>query len=407
MLKQPRAVWAVAFACVIAFMGIGLVDPILKSIASQLDATPSQVSLMFTSYMAVMGIAMLVTGVVSSRIGAKRTLLSGLVLIIIFAALAGSSSSVGAIVGFRAGWGLGNALFVATALATIVMASRGSTGQAIILFEAALGIGIASGPLIGGLLGERSWRAPFFGVSVLMVVALVATAIFLPSTPPTGRKTSVADPFRALKHPPLLLLALTAIFYNIGFFTILAAGPFALPDAGIIEIGWIYFGWGLLVALVSVVVAPIVQRAIGTVPAIIATLVLFAADMSMMAIWADHAVVVTVGIIASGAFIGNNNTLITEAVMGAAPVERPVASAAYSFVRFTGGAVGPYVALKLFGEAPDVHVHAPFWFGTASVLVGVVILTLGARTVSRAFYDEPAEMGSQNEAEAVLVGDLD
>ncbi len=407
MLKQPRAVWAVAFACVIAFMGIGLVDPILKSIASQLDATPSQVSLMFTSYMAVMGIAMLVTGVVSSRIGAKRTLLSGLVLIIIFAALAGSSNSVSAIVGFRAGWGLGNALFVATALATIVMASRGSTGQAIILFEAALGIGIASGPLIGGLLGERSWRAPFFGVSVLMVIALVATAIFLPSTPPTGRKTSLADPFRALKHPPLLLIALTAIFYNIGFFTILAAGPFALPEAGIIEIGWIYFGWGLLVALVSVVVAPIVQRAIGTVPAIIATLVLFAADMLMMAIWADHAVVVTVGIIASGAFIGNNNTLITEAVMGAAPVERPVASAAYSFVRFTGGAVGPYVALKLFGEAPDVHVHAPFWFGTASVLVGVVILTLGARTVARAFHDEPAELGSQNEAEAVLVGDLD
>ena len=37
---QPRAVWAVAFACVIAFMGIGLVDPILKPIADQLDATP-------------------------------------------------------------------------------------------------------------------------------------------------------------------------------------------------------------------------------------------------------------------------------------------------------------------------------------------------------------------------------
>ena len=58
-----------------------------------------------------------------------------------------------------------------------------------------------------------------------------------------------------------------------------------------------------------------------------------------------------VGIVLSGAFIGNNNTLITEAVMGAAPVERPVASAAYSFVRFCGGAIGPYVALKLFGAA--------------------------------------------------------
>jgi MFS transporter, ACDE family, multidrug resistance protein len=406
--SQPRAVWAVAFACVIAFMGIGLVDPILKDIAVKLDATPSQVSLMFTSYMAIMGVAMLVTGVVSSRIGPKRTLLSGLVLIIVFAALAGSSNSVGAVVGFRAGWGLGNALFVATALATIVMSASGGTAQAIILFEAALGIGIASGPLVGGLLGEHSWRAPFFGVSVLMLVALVATAFFLPSTPPTGRRTSLADPFRALRHRPLLVIALTAIFYNIGFFTILAAGPFALPSAGIISIGWIYFGWGLLLAVVSVFVAPRVQRLVGTVPAILGTLALFALDLALMALFADHQWVVVVGIVASGALIGNNNTLITEAVMGAAPVERPVASAAYSFVRFCGGAVGPYVALKLFGLPPHEHVHAPFWFGAVMVTIGLVVLAAGARRVSRALAGRHAvAVRSEAEAEALLVGDLD
>jgi len=402
---QPRAVWAVAFACVIAFMGIGLVDPILKDIAVNLDATPSQVSLMFTSYMAIMGVAMLVTGVVSSRIGPKRTLLSGLVLIIVFAALAGSSDSVGAVVGFRAGWGLGNALFVATALATIVMSATGGTAQAIILFEAALGIGIASGPLLGGLLGEQSWRAPFFGVSVLMTIALVATAFFLPSTPATGRRTSIADPFRALRHRPLLLVALTAIFYNIGFFTILAAGPFALPGAGIIQIGWIYFGWGLLVAVVSVFVAPRLQRAVGTVPAVIGTLVLFMLDLATMAAFADHQAVVVVGIVLSGAFIGSNNTLITEAVMGVAPVERPVASAAYSFVRFCGGAIGPYVALKLFGLPPDVHVHAPFWFGAVMVAIGVVIMATGAGVLTRAL--EGSHQSPREEAEAVLVGDLD
>ncbi len=183
---QPRAVWAVAFACVIAFMGIGLVDPILKPIADELGATPSQVSLLFTSYMAVMGVAMLITGVVSSRIGAKRTLLTGLALIIVFSALAGSSDTIGGIVGFRAGWGLGNALFIATALSTIVLSARGSTARAIILFEAALGLGIAAGPLLGGELGSISWRAPFYGVAVLMTIALVATAFLLPATPRTG-----------------------------------------------------------------------------------------------------------------------------------------------------------------------------------------------------------------------------
>ncbi|WP_039940234.1 MFS transporter, partial [Streptomyces himastatinicus] len=80
--KQPKAVWAVASACVISFMGIGLVDPILPALSSKLRATPSQVSLLFTSYLVVTAVAMLVTGFVSSRIGAKRTLVAGLVLIV-------------------------------------------------------------------------------------------------------------------------------------------------------------------------------------------------------------------------------------------------------------------------------------------------------------------------------------
>ena len=152
LLKQPKAVWAAAFACVVAFMGIGLVDPILPVLAQDLDATPSQVSMLFTSYFAITGVAMLVTGFVASRLGAKRTLLGGLALVIVFSALAGASGTVAQIAGFRAGWGLGNALFIATALAVIVGAASGGVAGAIMLYEAALGLGIASGPLVGGFL---------------------------------------------------------------------------------------------------------------------------------------------------------------------------------------------------------------------------------------------------------------
>ena len=396
--RQPRAVWAVAFACVIAFMGIGLVDPILKPIADQLDATPSQVSLLFTSYMAVMGVAMLVTGVVSTRIGAKRTLMLGLALIIVFSALAGMSDTIGAIVGFRAGWGLGNALFIATALATIVMSARGSTAQAIILFEAALGLGIATGPLLGGVLGSISWRAPFLGVAVLMGIALVATAILLPHTPPAGRRTSLADPFRALRYPGLLTIALTALFYNMGFFTLLAFTPFPL-DMTAHQVGLIFFGWGVLLAITSVWVAPILQRRFGSIPTVLASLVLFGLDLVAMAVWTDHKEVLVAGVVVAGAFLGVNNTVITEAVMGAAPVERPVASAAYSFVRFSGGAVAPWAAGRL-GE--EVSVHAPFWMGAAAVGVAVVVLAVGRRYVEGA--RTPAAH-SRVEGELVAVAD--
>jgi len=395
---QPRAVWAVAFACVISFMGIGLVDPILKSIADQLDATPSQVSLLFTSYMAVMGVAMLVTGVVSSRIGAKRTLLAGLALIIVFSGLAGLSDSIGAIVAFRAGWGLGNALFIATALSTIVTAARGSVAQAIILFEAALGLGIAAGPLLGGALGSISWRAPFLGVAGLMMFALVATTFLLPATPAAGRRTSLADPFRALRYPGLLTIALTALFYNMGFFTLLAFTPFPL-DMNAHQVGLIFFGWGLLLAITSVWVAPVLQRRFGPVPTVLASLSLFALDLAAMGIWTDDKTVLVVGVVVAGAFLGVNNTVITEAVMGAAPVERPVASAAYSFVRFSGGAVAPYAAGKL-GE--NVSVHAPFWMGAGAVAVAVLVLAAGARFLRD---EEQPAPHSEDEAGLLAAGD--
>src|ERR1700716_3145021 len=95
--RQPKAVFAVAFACVVSFMGIGLVDPILPAISHDLNATPSQVTLLFTSYLVITAVAMLITGWVSSRIGAKRTLIAGLVLIVLFSALAGTSGSIGGI----------------------------------------------------------------------------------------------------------------------------------------------------------------------------------------------------------------------------------------------------------------------------------------------------------------------
>src|ERR1700759_2555837 len=152
--RQPKAVFAVAFACVVSFMGIGLVDPILPSLASKLHASPSQVELLFTSYLVITAVAMLVTGFVSSRIGAKRTLVAGLVLIVIFSALAGSGGSISGIVEVRAGWGMGNALFIAASLAVIVGSASGGFAGAIILYETVLGIGVAAGALLRGLLGH-------------------------------------------------------------------------------------------------------------------------------------------------------------------------------------------------------------------------------------------------------------
>jgi MFS family permease len=381
--RQPKAVWAVAFACVISFMGIGLVDPILPALAESLHASPSQVSLLFSSYLIVTAVAMLVVGWFSSRFGAKRTLVIGLAVIVVFAALAGSSGSINGIVGFRAGWGLGNALFIATSLAVIVASASGGFGGAIILYETALGLGIAVGPLLGGELGAISWRGPFFGVAVLMSIALVATLAFVPSLPRPARRTSPMAPLKALRHRGLLTMGIMALLYNWGFFTMLGYAPYPMKLSAH-ELGLVFTGWGLLVAAFSVFFAPRLQARFGTAPVLYVNLAGLGVVMAVIAAGVRTPAVVIVAVIVSGAFIGINNTLTTQAVMLVSPVERPVASSAYGFLRFIGGGLAPYVAGKL-ADATDLSV--PFYLGAATFALAIPVLASGHGLLRRAETD--------------------
>ncbi|MDH2443445.1 MFS transporter [Amnibacterium sp. CER49] len=381
--RQPRAVWAVAFACVVSFMGIGLVDPILKSLAGQLHATPTQVELLFTSYLVITAVAMLVTGWVSSRLGAKKTLITGLILIVAFAALAGSSGSIGGIVGFRAGWGLGNALFIATSLAAIVASASGGFAGAIILYETALGVGIALGPVIGGVLGSISWRGPFYGVSVLMAIALLAILFLLPKTATPARKQRLGEPLAALKHRSLATTSVVGLLYNWGFFTLLGYSPFLMGIDSPILLGVVFCGWGVLVAVFSVFVAPRLQRTLGTARTLYGNFTLMAIDLAVIGIWSTVPAVVITCVIIAGAFIGVNNTLVTTAVMSIAPVERPVASATYGFVRFIGGGLAPFVAGQIV-EAIDPQAHLPFLIGAGAVLVAAIVLSTVRKALAAA-----------------------
>jgi MFS family permease len=379
LLHQPRSVYAVAFACVVAFMGIGLVDPILPSIAENLDASHSQVELLFTSYFAVMAVAMLGTGFVSSRIGTRRTLLTGLALVVVFASLAGTSDTVGQLVGFRGGWGLGNSLFAATALSAIVGAASGGVASAIILYEAALGLGLASGPLLGGELGAISWRAPFFGTAALMAIGFIAIFALLKDMPKPQRRTSLAEPLRALGHGGLRTIAFTALFYNFGFFTLLAFAPFPL-HLGVHELGYVFFGWGAMLALFSVVIAPRIRARTGSVPLLTGTLLLFAVLLAGMGVGVGSQAALIAAVLLGGALIGIVNTVLTEALMRVAPdIDRPVASAAYSFVRFGGGALAPWLAGKL-SEGGDEAL--PFYVAAVVVGLSVVPLLAGRRLVA-------------------------
>jgi ACDE family multidrug resistance protein len=163
-----------------------------------------------------------------------------------------------------------------------------------------------------------------FRVSVLMAFAFIVTAFLLPSTPRAEHATTPADPFRALRHRGLLGVAITALLYNFGGFILVGFTPFPL-GMGAHQVGLIFFGWGVTVAIASVVVAPRLQHRFGAVPTLWMSLPAIAITQTVMAVATDTKAVLATCVVVSGLFIGVTNTLITQTVMTAAPVDRGVA----------------------------------------------------------------------------------
>jgi MFS family permease len=131
-------------------------------------------------------------------------------------------------------------------------------------------------------------------------------------------------------------------------------------------------------------VAPRLQRLFGTPRTLYVNLACLAVILLVIALFTASQVTLIVAVIVSGAFVGINNTLTTQAVMTVSPVERPVASAAYGFVRFIGGGLAPFFAGLM---AAQFNVHVPFLVGAAVIVVAIGVLASGHRILTSAEED--------------------
>ncbi|RUP40270.1 MULTISPECIES: MFS transporter [unclassified Gordonia (in: high G+C Gram-positive bacteria)] len=385
--SQPRTVWVTAFAAVIAFMGIGLVDPILNTIAEALHAGESKLTLLFGVYLGVQVVAMLITGWAAYRFGPKRTLTVGLVLIVVAAGLSAFGSNIDQLIALRVLWGLGNALFMATALAFIVGEAKGGQRGAILLYEAALGVGLAVGPLLGALLGSISWRAPFAGTALLMLIGAIGCAWMLPGDAHQERpKVRFTDPLKALRNRTLFITGIGSAFYTGALFTIIAWAPLALSAAnrahghgavGPIGAGMVFFGWGLLAAAAGVFLAPRLADRFGQKEGVLAAIAVYAVVMALAAYgsMAHSVLIIGLAVMLSGIPSGVLNTLFTSVAMSSGDTSTPrsVASAGYSFLRWLGGAAS---AIAVAHIASGFGAAAPFWFASVYCVIAVAAVAL-------------------------------
>ncbi|MGC5246260.1 MFS transporter [Gordonia sp. DT219] len=396
--QQPRTVWVTAFAAVIAFMGIGLVDPILNSIAEALHAPPDKLTLLFGVYVGVQCVAMLITGWTAYRFGPKRTLTVGLSLIVIAAGISAFASGIDQLIAYRVIWGLGNALFIATALAFIVSSAKGGQHGAIMLYEAALGVGLAVGPLLGAVLGSWTWRAPFAGTAILMLIGAILCAVMLPADGPrTDRQpVRIVDPLKALRDRTLLITSIGSAFYTGALFTVIAWAPIAMGLKPIWA-GLIFFGWGLLTALAGVFIAPRLAGWIGQRGGVMTAIAGYAIVMALAGVGTFEGQVWLIGlaVVLSGIPSGVLNTLFTGLAMGSGDGHTPrsVSSAGYSFLRWAGAAVAAVLVAHLAEWFSSTA--APWWFAAGYCVVAVIAVSF-VKIRSAEEHDV--------EEEAVLVG---
>lgn len=171
----------------------------LPSIVRDLNATGSQLALMVDAYVIVFACLLLTSGSLGDRYGRRHALVFGLVW---FGAVSGYASTVSSpeqLIVARGLQGLGGAFIFPTTLSILTNTFRdpAERARAIGIWAGVSGIGIALGPLAGGVLVEHfGWGSVFLVNLPICLVAVLAALRFVPNT--SDRSDSPLDPLGAV-----------------------------------------------------------------------------------------------------------------------------------------------------------------------------------------------------------------
>jgi EmrB/QacA subfamily drug resistance transporter len=196
--KVYRRRWLILGVLVISLIAIVLDNTVLnvalKIIAEPkvgLGASQSQLEWGINSYTLVFAGLLFTFGVIGDRIGRKRMLMFGMAMFGIFSLLTAYSHSPDQLIWARAAMGFGAAAVMPQTLSIIsnVFDPR-ERARAIGIWAIAVGIGVAIGPIVGGLLLAHLWWGSVFLINVpITALGVVAILLLVPESrnPNPGR----------------------------------------------------------------------------------------------------------------------------------------------------------------------------------------------------------------------------
>ncbi|MDL9997940.1 MFS transporter [Variovorax sp. J22P240] len=270
------------------FVIVGLIP----TIAADLQIGLPSAGLLVSLYALGVAVGAPVLTALTGRLPRKALLLGLMALFTLGNLLAWKSPGYESLIAARVLTGLAHGVFfsIGSTIATGLVPKEKAASAIAIMFTG-LTVALVTGVPLGTFIGQHfGWRETFLAVSGLGLVAFVGSAFFVPNnirhTPPA----SLAQQFRVLAEPRLLMVyAKTAIGYGGSFIPFTFLAPILQEVSGFSAgaVGGVMLVYGLSVAAGNIWGGKLADK-LGPIPALKIIFALLAAVLLMLSIAAPH-----------------------------------------------------------------------------------------------------------------------
>jgi EmrB/QacA subfamily drug resistance transporter len=187
-LSRNRRLLVLAVCCTSLFvvsLDNTIVNLALPSVQRDLGASVSGLQWTIDAYVLVVASLLVLAGSTADRIGRRRTFQTGLVVFGLGSLLCSLAPTTGLLIAFRAVQAVGGSMLnpVAMSIITNTFTEPRERARAIGVWGGVVGLSMALGPVLGGLLvGTTGWRSIFWLNVPVCAAALVLTALFVPES---------------------------------------------------------------------------------------------------------------------------------------------------------------------------------------------------------------------------------
>lgn len=194
-LSPRRRLLVLAICCMsllIVSLDVTVLNVALPAMQSDLHASTAGLQWTIDAYTLVLAVLLMLAGSTADRIGRRKVFMAGLVVFTIGSLLCSLAPNLELLVAARMVQAVGGSMLnpVAMSIITNTFTDPRERARAIGVWGAVVGISMAAGPLLGGLLVESvGWRSIFWLNLPIGLVALLATLRYVPeSRAPKARR---------------------------------------------------------------------------------------------------------------------------------------------------------------------------------------------------------------------------